>query len=170
MHIRIGAMALVFIIPINRIDRSTRVIFHVKPLRPRIVHRQKILFMARGIARTFGGQNVDIKFSPIDIIHENIVSEFFGPSISAQINHGSRMRMAATRRGRPKIARMGPTIAYIMCMVRDGFNVVIRIGIEMFPALPLITSALNDMEHVRNHTNGNKWMSILIKINAPRIA
>ena len=163
-------MALIFIIPVNRIDRSTRVIFHVKPLRPRIVHRQKILFMARGIAGTFGGQNVDIKFSPIDIIHENVVSEFFRPSISSQINHGSRVCMAATRRGRPKVARMWTTIAYIMCMVRDGFNVIIGIGVKMFPALSLITSALNDMEHVRNHTNRNKWMSILIKINAPRIA
>ena len=80
------------------------------------------------------------------------------------------MRMASTRRGRPKVARMWPTIAYIMCMVRDGFNVIIGIGVKMFPALSLITSALNDMEHVRNHANGNKWMSILIKINAPRIA
>ena len=126
--------------------------------------------MARGIPRTFGGQNIYIKFCPIDIVHENIVSEFFGPSISSQINHSSRMCMTSSGRSRPKVARMGPTIPYIMHMVRDGFNVVIGVGIKMFPTLPLITCALNDVKHVRNHTNRNKWMSILIKINAPRIA
>ena len=79
------------------------------------------------------------------------------------------MRMSATGCCRPKIARMGSTVSQPMYMVAYCFNIIVSIGIKMFPGLPLVSRALDYMIEVWNYTNRYKGMSIIVKIYAPRI-
>ena len=65
---------------------------------------------------------------------------------------------------------MFTNIADIMSMVRDGFDVVISVRIEMSPTLPMISPTLNHMPQVRNHTGCNKRLSVIVEVNTPRVA
>ena len=55
-------------------------------------------------------------------------------------------------------------------MLRDGLDVVIGMGIEMFAGLPLITAALNDVKKVRNHAGRAKCLTEIVEIDSPGIA
>ena len=75
--------------------------------------------------------------------------------------------MAATSCCRPKITGMGPTVSQPMYMVAYGFNIVIGIRIKMVPCLPLISCPLDYMVEVRNYTDRDKWVTVIVKIDAP---
>src|SRR5688572_13380692 len=80
------------------------------------------------------------------------------------------MRMTAPSGCRTEVTRVRPAIAYPMHVVGNSFNIVVSVGIEMLSCLPLVTRALNDMVHVRDHANGNEWMAIIVEIDPPGVA
>src|SRR5680860_64377 len=125
--------------------------------------------MRSNVARSRTGELIVIQPRPVDIVHENGVVIFFWPCIAPQIYHSTGMGVAATGRRGPKITGMGATVSQIMHVVGNGLDIIIGIGIEMLPPLSLIPRPLNDMVHMGNNANGDKGMSIVVKIYSPRV-
>jgi hypothetical protein len=57
-----------------------------------------------------------------------------------------------------------------MNVISDGLNVLINIKIKMGSSLPLKTPSLNHVEQMWNNTRLNHTLTILVKVNSPRIA
>ena len=54
--------------------------------------------------------------------------------------------------------------------VGDRLDVVVGVGIEVLPGLPLIPAALNHVIQVRNHAGGEEGLAVVVEIDAPGIA
>ena len=57
-----------------------------------------------------------------------------------------------------------------MQMVCNGLDIVIRMWIEMVTSLANVTSAIDHVIEMRNNARGNERITIIIKVDAPRVA
>src|SRR5690606_29181296 len=55
-------------------------------------------------------------------------------------------------------------------MISDFLDIIIGIGVEVLTRLAQVSGSLYGMEHVWNHTNGDKGVTVFIKVNPPGIA
>ena len=55
-------------------------------------------------------------------------------------------------------------------VIRYGFYVIVHVGVEMLPALPVVDATGDDVPQMGNHTGTDKKLSFGIVINAPWIA
>src|SRR6187431_552783 len=57
-----------------------------------------------------------------------------------------------------------------MSMIRNRLDIVVGVRVEMLPGLPLVASALNHVEKMRDYAGLGEELAIRIEIDAPRIA
>ena len=58
----------------------------------------------------------------------------------------------------------------VMAMQCNGFDVVVRVRVEMVAGLPLIAGPLHHVVQVRNDARRREGVAVIIEINAPGVA
>jgi hypothetical protein len=71
---------------------------------------------------------------------------------------------------RPEITGVRAAVADPMHVVAGLFDIVVGKFVEMLTGLPLVSAALNHVEHVRNYANRNKGVTVVVPVDAPGIA
>src|SRR6056300_661368 len=61
----------------------------------------------------------------------------------------------------------GTSVSRLMCMIANGLDVVIHIGVYILLALLVIDAPLYDMKKVRNDTASSETLTHVIKIKTP---
>src|SRR5437588_13107494 len=78
--------------------------------------------------------------------------------------------MTAARRSGARIGSVRSLVANPMDMIRDGFDVLVSVGVEMGAGLALKTSALNHVEQMRDDAGFDEALAIFVEINSPGVA
>src|SRR5947209_8202535 len=78
--------------------------------------------------------------------------------------------MAAAERVGLQAVAVVPLVAGVVAVVGDRLDVVVGVGVEMLAGLPLVASAGNDVKDVRDDAGGGEEISILVVVEAPRVA
>ena len=86
----------------------------------------------------------------VEIRHEDPVAIFLGKRVG-QVDAGSAVGRAVP-------------------VIRDRFDIIKDIRVNVFAPLTVVNAAGNHMPKVRNHTSGDEHLAVIIKIQAPRIA
>src|SRR5690606_39430915 len=102
MHIGIGTMALVFIVPVDDKYRSAGRDPEIKPLRPKVVCINEISSMACRISRSRTFRDIHIYTESIDVVHENGITIDI-PMLVTQVKHSTRMRMTTAGCSRTEV-------------------------------------------------------------------
>ena len=105
----------------------------------------------------------------MNIVHEKLSAITLRPD-SPEVNHRPGMRVTTPYLIRGFAIGVVPLIANPVPVVGNGFYVVKGVGVEVLPRLSLVPSTLNRVIQVGNDTGRLKRMSVIIEINAPRIA
>src|SRR5690606_10403455 len=169
VHIRVGAMALVFVVPIVHNYRPAGRNTEINPLRPEIVRIDKVFTVARCIARPGALGNIHVHPEAVNVVHENGIP-VYPPMAITEVEHRAGMGMPPSGSGRPEVAGVRTLVAEPMYVVGDSLDIVIRIGIEMLPTLPMVSCALDDVEQVRDDTYRGKRMPVIVEGEAPGVA
>ena len=104
----------------------------------------------------------------MNIVHENAIAIILGPR-STEINHGARVCVTTTCFIRSAVPAVRCS-ANVMPVVSDGFDIVVRVRIEVQASLTLVTCTLNNVIQMRNDTGCEKRLASIVEIDAPRIA
>ena len=140
------------VVPIDGIQGPVRTDLHVKSKPLRIVgHRERApkLWITCDIPGAFPFNLINQHPVHVNITHEELLPVFLGELIR-QVESCTPMC-----RG--------------VAVIRNGLNVVIDIRVEVTTCLPVVAPALNDVKHVRNDTGSHERLTVLIKIQPPRI-
>ena len=144
------APADVGVVPVDGIDRSVRTDLHVEAQPLRIVRHAELFTVAGGVAGTLALDVIDQHPVQVDIAHEELLTVLLRELV----------REVETR----------PSMGGSVPMIRDGLDIIVDVGIEMFASLPVVATSLDHMEEVRNDTGGHKGLTVLVKVETPRIA
>ena len=169
MLLGVGGVALILVIPINQINRAVRAFLQIHNLRPAIIEADGVRGMMADKARAAAFQHIHVQARAVDVIHQNFSTELGGPVV-ALINHQARVSVAAAELRAAGDVRLIPLIARVVQMVGDGFDVVVGVRIEMRTRLSLVTSALDHVKQMWNHTRLDNALPVFVEVNAPRIA
>ena len=109
-------------------------------------------------------------------MEEDLITILVRPVIT-QINHRPAMSMSAPciGRGPGRFRLVAPPgrvrkIANIVLMIRNRFDIIVRVRIEVLATLSMVASTLDHMPQMRNHAGRDKSLPLVIEVDTPRIA
>src|SRR5690606_1064007 len=100
VHVGIGTVTLILVVPVNHIYGTIRTVTEIQPLRPRVVRDHKIISMRSGVAGSFALKVINVYPCTVDVVHEKAAAVLLGPAV-AQVDHRACMRVSAALNGRP---------------------------------------------------------------------
>ena len=170
MDVRIGAMALVLVVPVDDVHRAVRPVAEVEHLAPGIVGQQEVRPVGRGVAGPRSLQPVGIGAGAMDVVHENAVAVLRRPVVSAQVNHGADVRMPTACGRGPAVPGVRALLAHPVHVIGDRLHVVVDVWIEMFAGLALVSRALDHVKEMLDHADGREGVAVVVEVEPPRVA
>ena len=170
MQVRIGAVTLVLVVPVNHVHGSIRTVSEIEHLAPRVVGHQEVGRVRRGVAGSSALQTVGVRPEPVDVVHQDRVAVLPGPAVAAEVDHRPRVGMAAAGRAGPAVARVRAAVADPVHVIGHRLDVVVNVRIEVAAGLALVPRAGNDVIEVLDHTGGRERVAVVVERQAPRVA
>ena len=139
------------------------------------------------VARAGALRDVHVKTLAVEVADEQFIAVFGRPAF-AEVGHHAGMRVAAARGIAAGVARVRAALTGPVDMIAVLFDIVVNVRVngfaaalpiaarlpgvdgEMLAALPLQARALNHVPEVRDHAHLREELSVLVEVDAPRIA
>ena len=175
------ASANVGVVPVNHPDAALGSGVHVEAEEMVVVRDHEIAAVRSLEAGTASLEVVHVQQVMMNVAHERLPVELLRERATI-VNLTTAVREAALALAvvlHVELARRPEkcpatlvltTTVVLMHVIGNGANVRVDVRIEMPPALPMITPALNHVPQVRDDTRGDERLSAIVKIQSPRIA
>ena len=170
VQLRVGAVALVLVVPVDHVHRAVGAVLEVQHLAPGIVGEQEVRAVRRRVTRSRSLQAIHVRPEAVDVVHEDRAAILRRPAVAPEIDHRAGVGVAASGRARAAVGGMRPLLAHPVAVIGDGLDVVVGVRIEVLVRLPLVPSALDDVVQVLDDAGGREGVAVVVEVEPPRIA
>ena len=170
VQLRVGAVALVLVVPVDHVHRAVGAVLEVQHLAPGIVGEQEVGAVRRRVARSRSLQAVHVRPEAVDVVHEDRVAILRRPAVAPEIDHRAGVGVAAAGRARAAVGGVRSLRADPVPVIGDGLDVVVGVRIEVLARLPLVPSALDDVVEVLDDARGREGVAVVVEVEPPRVA
>src|SRR5262245_13862297 len=162
-------VALLHVVPVDDPDLAVGAVGQVEHLRPLVAGQEEVGPVMGDEAAALGFEQVDVEAVAVDVVHEDRAAIFLGPG-PALIDHAAGVGVAAAELVGLAAVVVVPLVAGVVAVVGDRLDVAVGVGIEVLGGLPLVASAGNDVEDVRDDAGGGEEVAVLVVVEAPGVA